>query len=183
MESLSEEKIVKIKKFCKEYISKLQRKLEKSGKIEKRKSHGSSPSKANGHKHDATPSTVVASPNSGDGGHGSGSVNDDGEEIEMTVEEAMDMDPDDQVDYNDEEMYEAGKTEDSDDEETKSSPPSAVPLMPSRPIDVNERPSDQWGMNREYHTPSDGWGPNWRNSNQQESVSVSRFKRDCDKDT
>lgn len=167
LESLSEEKIVKIKKFCKEYIAKLQRKLEKSGKIEKRKSRGSSSSKANGHKHDATPSTAVVTPNSGDG-----------EAIEMTVEEAMDMDPDDQVDYNDEYMDETGNTDDGDDEKTKSSPTSAVGLMP--PTSINERPSGQCRTDQEYHIPSNGWGPHSRNSDWPESVSVSRVKPDWD---
>lgn len=78
LDALSEEKVTKIKKFAKEYITKVIRKIEKSGKRVKLA--------------EDTPSTSMHTPNSQD---------DDGRETQMqennmtmSVEEAMDMDAD-----------------------------------------------------------------------------------------
>lgn len=75
LEALSDEKVVKIKKFAKEYIGKVVRKMEKSG--HKKRPPSSSATQAT--------SSAVDTPNSLDGV--------DAEMTEMTVEEAMDMDP------------------------------------------------------------------------------------------
>ncbi|PPQ98680.1 hypothetical protein CVT24_003307 [Panaeolus cyanescens] len=77
LEALSEEKVTKIKKFSKEYIAKVLRKLEKSGK--KPRSSNVLP----------TPSTSTHTPSSHDGGDDAPS-----QAISMSVEEAMGMDPD-----------------------------------------------------------------------------------------
>lgn len=78
LDALSEEKISKIKKFAKEYITKILRKLEKSGKHDRPSSSSTI---------QATPSTSMATPNSADG--------DVVMDVPpMSVEEAMDMDPD-----------------------------------------------------------------------------------------
>ncbi|KAJ7146126.1 hypothetical protein C8R44DRAFT_756649 [Mycena epipterygia] len=75
LEALSDEKVTKIKKFAKEYIGKVVRKMEKSG--HKKRPPSSSATQAT--------SSAVDTPNSLDGV--------DAEMTEMTVEEAMDMDP------------------------------------------------------------------------------------------
>jgi len=88
LESLSDEKVAKIKKFAKEYIAKVLHKMEKSGK----KHNGSSSSTMQTH---ATPSTSEETPNPyGDA---------DGADVamaEMTVEEAMDLGEDSDDDEN-----------------------------------------------------------------------------------
>ncbi|KAJ7153499.1 histone methyltransferase [Mycena crocata] len=76
LEALSDEKVAKIKKFAKEYIAKVVRKIEKSGHS-KRPPSSSTTTQA--------PSSAVDTPNSIDGV--------DTVMTEMTVEEAMDMDP------------------------------------------------------------------------------------------
>ncbi|KAF7326676.1 Histone methyltransferase [Mycena venus] len=77
LEALSDEKVAKIKKFSKEYIAKVVRKMEKSG--HKHRPPSSSTTQE-------TPSrSAVDTPNSIDGV--------DTVMTEMTVEEAMDMDP------------------------------------------------------------------------------------------
>lgn len=88
LEALSEEKVVKIKKFSKEYIAKVLRKLEKSGKRSK-PSNSVLP----------TPSTSTHTPSSHDGGDDTPS-----HAISMSVEEAMGMDPDSDNGDDDEEM-------------------------------------------------------------------------------
>ncbi|KAJ7160997.1 hypothetical protein C8R46DRAFT_357675 [Mycena filopes] len=75
LEALSDEKVAKIKKFSKEYIAKVVRKMEKSG--HKHRAPSSSTTQ--------TTPTAVDTPNSIDGV--------DTVMMEMTVEEAMDMDP------------------------------------------------------------------------------------------
>ncbi|KAJ7756278.1 histone methyltransferase [Mycena metata] len=75
LEALSDEKVTKIKKFSKEYIAKVVRKMEKSG--HKHRAPSSSTAQ--------TTPTAVDTPNSI---HGVDAVM-----TEMTVEEAMDMDP------------------------------------------------------------------------------------------
>ena len=71
LDSLSDEKTVKIKKFAKEYIAKVLRKLEKSGKRRK-------------------PTSTAASSSTPDSRGG----NDDSMLILSTVEDIMDLDPD-----------------------------------------------------------------------------------------
>ncbi|KAJ6578858.1 histone methyltransferase [Mycena vulgaris] len=79
LEALSEEKVAKIKKFAKEYIAKVVRKAEKSGHKKRAPSSSASASVTQG------TSSAIDTPNSIDGV--------DTVMIEMTVEEAMDMDP------------------------------------------------------------------------------------------
>lgn len=78
LDALTEEKISKIKKFAKEYIAKILRKLEKSGKRDRPSSSSTI---------QTTPSTSMATPNSADGDVAM-------DVLPMSVEEAMDMDPD-----------------------------------------------------------------------------------------
>lgn len=105
LESLSDEKVSKIKKFSKDYIAKVLHKLEKSSK---RPKHSGSSTK------DATPSSsmIMDTPNSNDGGEGTeGVAGDSG--MQMSVEEAMGMDhDDDDIDS------------DTDDEEQQPEAPS-----------------------------------------------------------
>ncbi|KAF8889066.1 hypothetical protein BD779DRAFT_1439557, partial [Infundibulicybe gibba] len=82
LESLSEEKVVKIKKFAKDYIAKVLRKLEKGGKLTRQTSSSSAA--------EATPSTSRDTPNSSAGA--------DVAMAEISVEEAMDMDFDSESD-------------------------------------------------------------------------------------
>ncbi len=98
---LSEEKEAKIKKFAKEYIAKVLRKIEKSG----RRSHGSASTRMSASTSTAnnTPSTSMATPSSNDGGdsrtHGNA----------MSVEEVMGMELHSDDEHTDED-------EDEDDE-------------------------------------------------------------------
>ncbi|KAH6904496.1 histone-lysine N-methyltransferase [Coprinopsis sp. MPI-PUGE-AT-0042] len=80
LESLSEEKTNKIKKFSKDYIAKILRKLEKSGRFS---SHSSNPT-------GGSSSTHTQTPNSMDGGDMTNLPVDS----TMSVEEAMDLDSD-----------------------------------------------------------------------------------------
>lgn len=100
LDTLSEEKVVKIKKFSKDYIAKILRKMEKSGKRPKPPSISTTL---------PTPSTSTHTPNSNDGK--------DISMLTMSVEEAMDMDPDSGSDAEeDDEMVDgegvAGKSND-----------------------------------------------------------------------
>ena len=95
LDALSEEKIIKIKKFSKDYIGKILRKIEKSGKKPKSPFSTTLP----------TPSTSTHTPDSNDGG--------DTSMVSMSVEEAMDMDCDSSSDAEDAEMTDvAGKSTD-----------------------------------------------------------------------
>lgn len=106
LESLSDEKVAKIKKFSKDYIAKVLHKLEKSKRP--RHSHSSS-STVN-----ATPSssTVMDTPNSNDGADGSAN----GEPpMQMSVEEAMGMEEDVDSELDD--------SDDDDEEDHQESSP------------------------------------------------------------
>ncbi|PFH46282.1 hypothetical protein AMATHDRAFT_8013 [Amanita thiersii Skay4041] len=83
LDEMSEEKKTKIKKFAKEYISKVLLKVEKS-KRERPPSSAASTATPR-----ETPSMSMDTPNSIEGSGGDGSIN-----IEMSVEEAMDLDSD-----------------------------------------------------------------------------------------
>lgn len=74
LDALSDEKIAKIKKFSKEYIAKVLRKIDKSGKKPRPPSSVTT---------QATSSTMVNTPDSAEGG--------DVTMVDMSVEEAMDM--------------------------------------------------------------------------------------------
>jgi histone-lysine N-methyltransferase SETD2 len=91
LEVLSDEKIIKIKKFSKDYISKILRKMEKSGKRPKPPFSTTLP----------TPSTSTHTPDSNDG--------EDTSMVSMSVEEAMDMDCDSSSDAEDDEMPDGEK--------------------------------------------------------------------------
>lgn len=80
LDTLSEEKVTKIKKFAKEYIAKVIRKMDKSGIRPK-------PSAPD------TPSTSMHTPNSHDGGDALM------HDISMSVEEAMGMEVDSDSDH------------------------------------------------------------------------------------
>ena len=87
LEALSDEKVSKIKRFSREYITKLVRKLEKAGSSRK---PGSKPSTSRrGHHATHTPSPSAATPSS---------VHEDARldvmEMETSVEEVVDMDDD-----------------------------------------------------------------------------------------
>ncbi|KAF9451333.1 hypothetical protein P691DRAFT_663480 [Macrolepiota fuliginosa MF-IS2] len=159
LEALSEEKVTKIKKFCKEYIVKLLRKLNKSGKSHR---HGSSSHKSNGHGHHPTASTSIVTPSSVDGGHGDLDFDGDGDGMEMSVEEAMDMEADDDVDYNEEDTYDAGDGDDygddHGDEKTKSSPASASAPTPSTSKKGSAHPQGLVGVD---HDDDDAWMAPW----------------------
>lgn len=90
LDALSEDKVVKIKKFAKEYIAKIIRKMEKQNKI-----HSSLTSTMQD-----TPSTSTHTPNSHDGDMHKRPAS-------MSVEEAMDMNLDDSgsEDDEDEDMH------------------------------------------------------------------------------
>ncbi|KXN83993.1 Histone-lysine N-methyltransferase, H3 lysine-36 specific [Leucoagaricus sp. SymC.cos] len=119
LEALSDEKVTKIKKFCRDYITKLLRKLEKSSK-------GQQPGSSSRSHHD-TPSTSGATPNSG---------HDDAEKeaMEMSLEEAMGMDMDGQDGeaengYGYDDMFDESR--DYGDDGPRSSPPSSAAPTPS----------------------------------------------------
>jgi [histone H3]-lysine36 N-trimethyltransferase len=88
LDRLSDEKVAKIKKFAKEYIAKVLRKLEKPG-------HRPRPSSSTATQ--ATSSTSLDTPNSAEGVDGVTA------DMSMSVEEAMDMDPDSDSDGDEEE--------------------------------------------------------------------------------
>lgn len=91
LDALSEEKTIKIKKFSKDYISKILRKMEKSGKRPKPPPFSATL---------PTPSTSTHTPDSNDGG--------DTSMVSMSVEEAMDMDCDSSSDAEDDEIIDEG---------------------------------------------------------------------------
>lgn len=110
LESLSDEKVAKIKKFAKEYIAKVLHKMEKSSK----KRNGSSSSTLQTH---ATPSTSEETPNPHGDANGA-----DVAMAEMTVEEAMDL------------------GEDSDDDENEAhDPQGANQSSPAQDVDEDPK--------------------------------------------
>jgi hypothetical protein len=115
LDALSEEKISKIKKFAKEYIAKILRKLDKSGKHDRPSSSSTV---------QTTPSTSMATPNSADGDV----VMD---VLPMSVEEAMDMNPD---------SASEGEGEEEEDEGQNGVVTPAEPSRPSTPM--HPLPSD-----------------------------------------
>jgi hypothetical protein len=129
LDALSEEKIAKIKKFSKEYIVKVLRKLEKSGKRHRPPSSAAT---------QATASTSTNTPNSTDGA--------DVVMADMMVEEAMDMDSDSDIDAEGEEEDVADNAINGLAEQSaspKSSPPE--PPTPSdasviHPMEVDDQP-------------------------------------------
>jgi len=127
LDSLSDEKVAKIKKFAKEYIAKILHKMEKSGK----KSNGSSSSTAPTH---AASSVSVETPNS----HGDA----DGGDVvmaEMTVEEAMDLGED------------SGSDEDGEDEhqEPDQSPDPSSPARAGVHDDLKDEAMEAWARHPE----------------------------------
>ncbi|KAF8999768.1 hypothetical protein BDQ17DRAFT_1360339 [Cyathus striatus] len=124
LDSLPDEKVAKIKKFSKEYVTKVLRKLEKSGK------KLSAPASSSATQATPSRSTSMNTPNSADGFG----------DITMSVEEAMDMDPD------------SGNESESEDERdarhvSAEEPPSSTSTGASRiadfggdAMDVDELP-------------------------------------------
>jgi len=99
LEALSDEKVSKIKRFSREYITKLVRKLEKAGGSRKVGSKPSASRRGQGHHathtHTHTPSTSAATPSSA---HEDAQL--DVVEMEMSVEEVVDV-GDDSMDDDD----------------------------------------------------------------------------------
>lgn len=135
LDALSDEKTVKIKKFAKEYIAKVLRKLEKSGKRPRPPSSAVT---------QPASSTSMNTPNSTDGV--------DVVMADMTVEEAMDMDPDSESGEEEENVAENG----TNGLAGESASPKSSPLEPFTPSedtisqsmeldelpDLNRQPSD-----------------------------------------
>ncbi|KAJ3515007.1 hypothetical protein NLJ89_g2034 [Agrocybe chaxingu] len=143
LEALSEEKVVKIKKFAKEYIAKILRKIEKSGKRPHHHHHhhhrppGSSASAtastsaSTPSAMDNTPSTSMHTPNSNDGED----IHMHDASMSMSVEEAMGMDPDSGSDDDDlvgGDEADADRDEDMAGQEAPD-PPSVSSNMPPPP--------------------------------------------------
>lgn len=147
LDALSDEKVTKIKKFCRDYITKLLRKLQKEGR-----SHKPGGSSSGGQGHLGTPSTSAATPNS---------AHDDAdrEGVEMSVEEAMDLDDDDddaEVDGGDDD----DRDRDRDDRSfmgDKSSPPSMARTPPSPGSRINTG-WDPEKTDDPYRSWDDGFG-------------------------
>jgi len=99
LEALSDEKVSKIKRFSREYITKLVRKLEKAGGSRKVGLKPSTSRRGQGHHathtHTHTPSTSAATPSSA---HEDAQL--DAVEMEMSVEEVVDV-GDDSMDDDD----------------------------------------------------------------------------------
>ena len=131
LEALSDEKVSKIKRFSREYIAKLVRKLEKAGVSRKPGSKLSSSRR--GHHAAHTPSTSAATPSS---------VHEDAQldVMEMLAEEVMNMDDD--VDDDDQGQNNGA---------TKLKP-YPLPIAPTSPSPVN-RAWDQGGTSQD-----DGFG-------------------------
>nr|GAT56044.1 histone methyltransferase [Mycena chlorophos] len=145
LDTLSDEKVAKIKKFSKEYIAKVMRKMEKSN------SHKPSSS---------TPLTSTSSTldtpnsNSADNADADGDI----DMPEMTVEEAMDMDPasgsDDDSDGDEDEDENRQETRDIDMRDVDADP-SPKAHGGSSPADPRRRPPDGGENGANGH---DAWG-------------------------
>jgi len=127
LDTLSDEKVAKIKKFAKEYIAKILHKMEKSGK----KRNGSSTSTAPTH---AASSVSAETPDS----HGDA----DGGDVvmaEMTVEEAMDLGED------------SASDEDGEDEhqEPDQSPDPSSPAREAVHDDLKDEAMEAWARHPE----------------------------------
>jgi hypothetical protein len=153
LDALSDEKVVKIKKFAKEYIAKVVRKAEKSG--HKKRPHSSSAEQG--------PSSALDTPNSIEGV--------DTEMTEMTVEEAMDMDPATESDDEggEEDGADAAISMPMEVDETSTGPPAhsaqsgdTVDSRPPTPSTVdprrppNEEPTCAWDPHERTDPPNGG---------------------------
>lgn len=132
LDSLSEEKEGKIKKFAKEYIAKVLRKIEKSG----RRPHGSASTRMSASASTAnnTPSTSMATPSSNDGSdsrtHGNA----------MSVEEAMGIEL-----HSDSEHADEDDDEDEEDDGQKiQAYPHAGPSSTMLPPKIPPRAADPY---------------------------------------
>lgn len=132
LDSLSEEKIVKIKKFAKDYIAKVLHKIEKA---KKRKPSSSTP-----HTHPAS-STSAETPDSPDDIEAA-----DGNIVEMTVEEAMDM--------------EESESEEEMEDEPKDEPMN-VDQLPAHEIPIHDAMADEataaWASSTDPRARHGGW--------------------------
>ncbi|XP_006455768.1 hypothetical protein AGABI2DRAFT_76781 [Agaricus bisporus var. bisporus H97] len=159
LDSLSEEKLVKINKYCKDYLVKLMQKLEKSGKLNKHRTSSSSRG------HGETPSSLTHTPGSEDGGNKKMDNEDDG--VQMTVEEAMDMDVGDDGDDDDDGVDEYDDQPNGHDDHPKSNTlPVATPTPPessSTASNIANAYAQRRRQNQDYHDndhdPPDSWGP------------------------
>ncbi|KIJ61209.1 hypothetical protein HYDPIDRAFT_177115 [Hydnomerulius pinastri MD-312] len=149
LDSLSEEKIVKIKKFAKEYIAKVLRKLEKS-----KSKHGSS-----SHSKDRDldrGSGSMRTPDAHEGGDGG-----DGDvEMVMSVEQAMDLDGDAEMEEPEDMQHSSDEVDhDPSPMEGVSShvhPPASVSVTPITP------PQHQQTLDPRlrHRSEESGWDPN-----------------------
>lgn len=134
LDSLSDEKVAKIKKFSKEYIARILRKMEKSG--DKRKGSSSSapgPTQAGS-------STSLETPNSHGDPNGS-----DIPMTDMTVEEAMDLEDD------------SGSEDDGEaiDMEGRCNPPSL--LLREQFVEMKDKAMDIWGETIDPRSRPSSW--------------------------
>lgn len=133
LDALSDEKVVKIKKFAKEYIAKVLRKMEKSG--EKRKGSSSSTTTAT----QATSSASNDTPNS----HEEGDVVMEDMPTELDLPEEMDLGSDSDSDVGDE------------DEGPQGHGSSSAP-----PPDLKDEAMDAWpDPSLRQHANGNGWNP------------------------
>jgi histone-lysine N-methyltransferase SETD2 len=120
LESLSDEKVTKIKKFAKDYIAKVLRKLEKAGQRRRPLSTAMT---------QATASSSLDTPNSHDGASADAIPGGEGEVEEEEEEEAMDIDSGSDSEADGERGNEV--EDDQGDGESRSLPPDAVSASPS----------------------------------------------------
>lgn len=130
LDALSDEKVAKIKKFAKEYISKILRKMEKSGKRHKHHPPSSVTMLA-------TPSTSIDTPTSGDGDIAMA-------DVFVAAEDEMDMDF---ASDSDEEEDEEGNPVDSDRIGQES--------LVDRAVDVDMPPPEASDAANGGHDPMD----------------------------
>ncbi|KAJ6630080.1 hypothetical protein B0H10DRAFT_1984899 [Mycena sp. CBHHK59/15] len=139
LEALSDEKVTKIKKFAKEYIAKVVRKLEKSG--HKKRPPFSSATQAT--------SSNLDTPNSADGA--------DAAAPEMTVEEAMDMEPGSDSEGEGEDGEEGDRRMEVD--ETGDPPAVNAPATPMTEISVQAQPASDPRRRPPNEDPGCRWDP------------------------
>ncbi|KAF7297264.1 Histone methyltransferase [Mycena indigotica] len=160
LEALSDEKVAKIKKFSKDYIAKVMRKMDKDKAGRKGRPSSSTP---------LPTSSTFDTPNSAEAENGDGDV----DMPEMTVEEAMDMDPASDSEGEEEESDEENAVMDVEEstrdvemadaessQKTLALPPADIsPERTLPPTDPRRRPPDE-GDRDTWDRPSPPLQPN-----------------------